>query len=57
MAGEGVSQHMRVQVLSQLALAGGLDPSLDRPSANTPAFLTDEHRIVYRVGQFAQRQP
>ena len=48
---------MRVQVLPQLALAGGLDPQLDGPRTQAPALLADKHRIVRRVGQGAQGQP
>src|SRR5476651_865555 len=35
-AGEGVTQHVGVQVLPQLTLAGSLDPHLNRPWAEAP---------------------
>ena len=35
MAGEGVPQHVRMQVLPQFAFAGSLDPHLDRPRTET----------------------
>ncbi|MNF75267.1 hypothetical protein D3C84_573260 [compost metagenome] len=57
MAGEGVSQHVRMQVLPQFALAGSLDPHLDRPGAEAAALLADKHRIVCRVGHGSQWQP
>eukprot|EP01132_Coremiostelium_polycephalum_P023529 gene23528-28024_t len=56
-AGKGVPEHVRVQVLPQLALAGGLDPHLYGPGPETPALLADKHRVVRRVGQGAQGQP
>ena len=37
---------MRVQVLPQLAFAGGLHPHLNRPRTQAPALLADEHRVV-----------
>ncbi|VVN74568.1 hypothetical protein PS687_05769 [Pseudomonas fluorescens] len=48
---------MRVQVLPQFALAGGLDPYLNRPWPQAPALLADKHGVVRRVGQRPQRQP
>lgn len=57
MAGEGVPQHVRVQVLAQLADAGLAHPQLDRPRRQALAAATDEHRTVFRSGLGAQRQP
>ncbi|MNI68174.1 hypothetical protein D3C73_1238530 [compost metagenome] len=57
MAGERMSQHVRVQVLSQFAFARSLDPQLDRPRSQAPALLADKHRIVRRVGHGPQWQP
>ncbi|MNL04309.1 hypothetical protein D3C87_1248770 [compost metagenome] len=57
MAGKGVPQHVRMQVLPQFALAGSLDPHLDRPGAEAAALLADKHRIVCRVGHGSQWQP
>ena len=56
-AGEGVAQHVGVQVLPQLALTRGLDPQLDGPGAEAAAFLADEQGAVRRVAQGPQWQP
>ena len=45
-AGERMTQHVRMQILPQLAFAGGLDAELDRPRAQAPSLLADEYRIV-----------
>ncbi len=57
MAGEGVPQHVRVQVLAQLADAGLAHSQLDRPWRQALAAAADEHRSVFRSGLGAQRQP
>eukprot|EP01038_Epipyxis_sp_PR26KG_P001029 gene1029-1449_t len=49
MAGKRVPQHVRMQVLPQLALAGRLDPQLNRPRPQAPALLADEYGVVRRV--------
>ncbi|MNL50425.1 hypothetical protein D3C87_1734390 [compost metagenome] len=57
MAGKGMPQHVRVQVLSQLAFSSGLDPYLNRPGAEAATLLADEHGVVRRIGHGPQRQP
>jgi hypothetical protein len=54
MAGEAVAQHMRMQVLTQLAHAGLTYPQLHRTRADTPALLADKYCAVGWVGQRAQ---
>ncbi|MNN18550.1 hypothetical protein D3C81_1317620 [compost metagenome] len=56
MAGEGVPQHVRMQVLAQLAHAGLAHAQLDRPRAQALAALADEQRLVDGHA-LAPRQP
>src|SRR3546814_13184684 len=51
------SEHVGMQVLSQLAFTSGFDSHLDRSRAEAPALLADKYRVVGRVGQRSQRQP
>ncbi|MOA48252.1 hypothetical protein D3C78_1709760 [compost metagenome] len=57
MAGEGVAQHVRVQVLAELAHAGLAHAQLDRPWCQALAATADEQRAIRRIGQGAQQQP
>ena len=57
MAGEAMAQHMRVQVLAQLAYTGLAHAQLHCPRADASALLTDKHRAISRIGQRTQRQP
>ncbi|MNL66046.1 hypothetical protein D3C87_1904580 [compost metagenome] len=57
MTGEGMPQHVRVQVLPQFTFTGSLDAHLYRPRAETSALLADKYRVVCRVCHGPQRQP
>jgi hypothetical protein len=52
-----VSEHVRVQVLAQLAHAGLAYPQLDRAGAEALALTADEHGAILWIGQRAQWQP
>ncbi|MNL04312.1 hypothetical protein D3C87_1248800 [compost metagenome] len=56
-AGEGVAQHVRVQVLPQFTFAGQFHSHLNRPWTEASALLADEYGVVCGVGHGPQRQP
>ncbi|MCY1428544.1 hypothetical protein D9M71_444330 [compost metagenome] len=57
MAGKRVPQHVRVQVLAQLAGTSGLHAQLNGPWAEPSALLADEYGAVLRATASAQGQP
>lgn len=57
MAGEAVPEHVRVQVLAQLAHTGLAHPQLHRTRAQAAPLLADEHRAIGGIAQRPQRQP
>ncbi|MCY1278419.1 hypothetical protein D9M70_271440 [compost metagenome] len=57
MAGEGVPQHVRVQMLAQFTNSGLAHAQLDGPRGEAASLLADEHRLVAGVGHGAQGQP
>ncbi|MNQ62145.1 hypothetical protein D3C85_764790 [compost metagenome] len=54
MAGEGVPQHVRVQMLAQFTNSGLVHPQLDGSRGEATALLADEDRLLARVGHGAQ---
>ena len=57
MAGEGMAKHVRVQVLAQLTLTGGLYPQPNCLGADAIALAGDEHCTVAWVADAAQAVP
>ncbi|MNG33126.1 hypothetical protein D3C84_1193010 [compost metagenome] len=57
MAGEGMTQHVRVQVLAEFADTGLAHPQLYRARPEAAPLLADEYRAIGRFGQRPQRQP